>query len=945
MAKHVLLIDDNRLILGYLSETLSKKGYNVQTADSGFQALKLIKIITPDIIFIDLFMPKIAGDRLCLLLRKRPELRKCNIILMSSAVPELNLDFSRIGATHVIEKRTLSALAKDVVQIIEGNKKARVYADKHHTISIPSNSIENKFKAVFENMSEIWFFHDLKGNIIDTNLYTKPNWGYQKAQLPRIQNLLPPRFKDRFQYYIQETIENGQTEGVMRAMTGNGDMRFLEYKATYVKGEPSHPEAIIGIAKDITKRMEAERQLRRLNQELESRVDQRTEQLEKAVKRASRLAEQKESASQAKSEFLANMSHEIRTPMNGIIGMCDLIMGTELNQKQREYANIIRSSARSLLGLINDILDFSKIEAGKLEFETIPFNFKSVLEEVSDMFFAKMSKKKIELITDIGSNVPAELVGDPLRLRQVLVNLTGNALKFTPKGEICITVETRELNSKQAELLFCVRDTGIGMAPEIQSKLFDSFTQADGSISRKYGGTGLGLTISKNIIEMMGGEIWVESKQNEGSRFYFTATFKRSSAKVKPRDLIPAGLKHLHVLIVEDNRSTWMVVKKYLESFGFQTSHAQTGEEAVAMVKASGSGKPYGLILMDIGLPGIDGIDAAAEIKGMGASSTPPIVMISASGSEEDFQRIRALGIDSFLIKPIKQSLLLDTIMETFGYKTVGIPNNDQGLSGNERFPNVKVLLAEDNRINQKVAAEIFKTIDIHIDIADNGRQAVEAVLSGHYDLVFMDIQMPEMDGYEATRLIRKKLGEKRLPIIAMTAHSMQGDREKCLIAGMDDYVSKPIDRKELFAVLRRNMPKCIQPQPPNHATAGRTATLLSKSTEGGIDIAEAIKRLGISKTLFKELLDDYLVEFDDFAGKLAEMNKQKDFAAIKAEAHSLKGAAGNISADGLRQAAESLETAAKNKDPNQIDESLGVIANRFDDLRKFAMHINAQAA
>ncbi len=705
--------------------------------------------------------------------------------------------------------------------------------------------------------------------------------------------------------------------------------------------------------------------LKKKNEELEHRVIQRTGELEEvnrsleeAIKYAHELARDAQVANIAKSEFLANMSHEIRTPMNGIIGMCDLAMLANPGGKQWEYLNTICISAKSLLELINDILDFSKIEAGKLDFENISFVLRNLIEEVCDIFFEKTYENENELILDIDDDVPGQIIADPFRLRQVLVNLLSNAFKFTDRGDISISVQNRNRTTASpdhntVELLFCVRDTGIGISPEIQGQLFGAFIQADGSTTRKYGGTGLGLAICKKIVNMMDGEIWVESEPDMGSSFYFTVISGRCAGDAVCGPVFPDELKNMKVLVVEDNSTTLLVIKRLLESFGLRTDTAQSAEDALTMYEMSAGRDPFDLVLMDIRLPGMDGIAAAEKIKRNPGINAPPIIIISAYGREREILCAKELGVEGYLIKPIRQTLLFDTIMEVFGYKQADPEINSTDFVSGEKFSEVCVLIVEDHPINRRVATEILEMAGVSVDTAINGREALEAVRKKDYDAVLMDIQMPEMDGIEATKRIREretetrkletqtgnsKIGDQhqtssikhqasgikhqasnikhqasRLPIIAMTAHAMYGDRKKCLEAGMNDYISKPIDSKELLIVLKKNISHF---ESTAEAFAFRIPhSAFDISNLPGLNIAEGLERLGGSYELYLDIFKDFCNTQKAFGEECRNLIEKKDFKTARLKAHALKGAAGNISAADIGDAAKMLEDACADED------------------------------
>ncbi len=725
---------------------------------------------------------------------------------------------------------------------------------------------------------------------------------------------------DDQKFFIDAINQKGRVEGLeLKLKKKDGSPFYTQCTAKVKYGPDGKIKWVEGIHEDITKRKHAEAELRQLKEELELHIADRPAMIEASIEKARKLASEAEAANVAKSEFLANMSHEIRTPMNGIIGMCDLIMNTRLDRKQMEYLKIIQSSGQSLLELINDILDFSKIEADKLKFERIPFSLREVMGDIPEIFTERTSRKQMEMITDIADDVPDRLISDPLRTRQVILNLVSNALKFTQKGEICISVEVKSRAADSMELLFGVRDTGIGIPPELLEKLFDVFTQADGSTTRKYGGTGLGLAICKRIVHMMGGEIWVESQPGEGSSFWFTAFFEIAADEFERKLVVPDLMRNSRVLIVDDNRITLHVVKRLVESFGCRAVLAGSGEEALTLYSETHADDPMDLVLMDIGLPGIDGITAVERIWELNSGNRVPVIIISASGSEKEMRRASEAGIEHYLLKPVKHLALLDAMVEALGFKQESRRTTQPKLVTPDHFAKLKVLLVEDNPINQKVATEILRLGGIEPEIAENGLKAVAAVKSGHFDLVLMDIQMPEMDGREATTVIRNEFGPSDLPIIAMTAHTMEGDRDKCLATGMNDYVSKPIDPELLFKAIGNvvgggGYDQVALPAQSDDYYEGKQPP----DELPGLDLGEGLARVGGSRELYLDILNEYCDYYQGVVPEFAQLLDQSDFEAARKKAHSLKGAAGNISAVDLKLAAESLETACLESDPTQ---------------------------
>ncbi|HET7273182.1 MAG TPA: PAS domain S-box protein, partial [Rubrobacter sp.] len=601
----------------------------------------------------------------------------------------------------------------------------------------------------------------------------------------------------------------------LRFRHSSGEYRVCDSSGKAQRNEDGVPIRMAGIATDITERKRAEEEIRQLNESLEERVEERTAQLADAVTALEMARNEAEAANRAKSAFVANMSHEIRTPMNGVIGMTSLLMDTDLSDEQRDYASTIRTSGENLLAIINDILDFSKIEAGKLDIETIDFDLRSTVEGALGLFTERAHAKGLELINLVEYDVPYGLRGDPGRLTQILTNLLGNATKFTEEGEVILRVGLAEEVAEGVTIRFEVTDTGIGMSEEQRERLFRSFTQADTSTTRRYGGTGLGLAISKQLVEMMGGEIGVESELGVGSMFFFEMPFEKQPEVGEEVERPRTDLRNLRVLVVDDNHTNREVIHQQVLSWGMINGMAGDAEGALEMLRSAAQrDEPYDVAILDMHMPGIDGMELARKIKGDPALSEVRLLLLTSMGQRGEAAESREAGISAYLTKPVRSSYLYDALATVMGHPEE--PEREEELlvtrhsireeRGRSR---ARLLLAEDNAINQRVAVKMLESLGYRVDVALNGLEAIEAISRISYAGILMDCHMPEMDGYEATREIRRreeKTGH-HIPIIALTASAMREDQEVAMEAGMDDYVTKPVKREQIEVALHRWVP------------------------------------------------------------------------------------------------------------------------------------------
>lgn len=829
-----------------------------------------------------------------------PALRGEKRFVFATAAPIFNLKGEIVGSIESIRDLTDRRRAEIALQESEGRFRTMM---EQLPIAMQVYTTDGILKAANKAAEEL--FNYSAKELIGKQNVLKDGQIKKIGALPYIEKVLQgetvPAFESRFD---------------VATSFGKGGELYLKSRYYPIKNADGNVKSFVILHEDIS-------ELKQYQQHLEEMIEKRTVEFKLAKEVA-------ESTTSANSEFLANVSHEIRTPMNAIIGFSGLALKTNLTTKQYDYLKKIDTSAKSLLGIINGILDFSKIEAGRMEMELIDFRLDDVMNSIVNIISVDVARKGIELLSTIAEDVPRALIGDPLRLGQVLTNLANNAVKFTEAGHIVIKVELLEKDEKLCKIKFSVSDTGIGMIRGQISKLFTAFSQADVSVTRKYGGTGLGLTISKCLVELMNGEISAESVSGKGSIFSFTAGFARQPVEREYSLLAPTDLAEIKVLIVDDNEPSRDVLAEQIKSFGLKAVSVESGEKAILELKRAAKDKPYDLVLMDWNMPEMDGVETSQIImKDQKLGNTPLIIMVTAFGREEVMKRAEKAGIKGFLIKPVSQSLLFEAIMQSFNHNVSSIagslPRSDMKIP--EGMEGAKVLLVEDNLMNQQVAMEILKGAGMVVDLANNGQEALEAVAGSDYELVLMDVQMPVMGGYEATRQIRADARYATLPIIAMTAHAMQGAREGCLEAGMNDYISKPIDPDQLFSVLTRWL-KChggdtgIKAKEQTQPNGQDFESSLPKRLPG-IDLETGLKRLDMNETLYKKLLLDFPEKYTSITEEIRKALHEEDIDTAERLSHTIKGVAGNLSIMGVYDLARGLEGAMADKSMTEIDKLL----------------------
>jgi two-component system sensor histidine kinase/response regulator len=766
--------------------------------------------------------------------------------------------------------------------------------------------------ALINSIPDRIFYKDLAGRYLGCNTAFAAGVGRPAEQIPGLtaHDLYPKEIADSLDIRDKAVLTQLCEHSAEYSLTyPDGKRELFETVVSPLWDEQGEPQGLLGIGRNITQRKEHEEEVRRAK-------------------------ETAEDATRMKSDFLANMSHEIRTPMNAIIGLSHLVLKTELTARQRDYIAKVQSSGQHLLGVINDILDFSKVEAGKLDLEHADFELEKLLDNTAHLIGDKSHAKGLELVFEVAPDVPPNLVGDSLRLGQILLNYANNAVKFTEKGEIVVSVRASERTDKDVLLHFRVQDTGIGLTAEQVSRLFQSFSQGDTSTTRKFGGTGLGLAISKRLAELMGGQVGVESELGKGSSFWFSARLGIGAAT--GRQLLPSrDLRGRRALVVDDSDHARAVIIDMLEGMTFLVSEVSSGAAAIDEVRrAAAAGHPYDVVYLDWRMPGMDGMETARRIRSLGLALTPIFLMVTAYGREEVLKEAEGAGIQHVLVKPVSASILFDSTMSVLGGRLAEPSAPDLARSRSDQrlaaLRGARILLVEDNDINQQVAREMLQDMGLVVEVADNGQVALELAQKASYDLVFMDMQMPVMDGVTATREMRKLAALERLPIVAMTANAMEQDRRKCMDAGMTDFLIKPIDPQSLVAILLRWVrPRPIAPAAPGRAAhpanGSRAEVTGGELYEGiaGLNTTLGLSRMMGKKPLYLAMLRRYLAGQQSVAQEMRRALAAGDTVTAERIAHTTKAVSGNIGATQVQERAGALESAMRERHSRSDIEAL----------------------
>ena len=899
----ILVVENETIIALDIRQELLDLGYEpVACAAQGEEAILLTEQLRPDLVLMDI---RLAGetDGVAAAQAIRERFALPVVFLTAFADEEILQRAKLVEPFGYLVKPFRERELRTVIEM----------ALYKHQAETRLRHSEARYRAATQSALDAIITIDHAGKIVDWNRGAERIFGYTETEIDGqpLTVLIPTRYQDGHRAGLARVQAGGERHVMGRTVELVGqrkDGSEFPLELSLAQWESAEGRFVTGIIRDITERKWAEEMQLETNRQLET-----------AIARANQMAVRAELASAAKSEFLANMSHEIRTPMNGVIGMTELLLDTELSATQRKYAETVRASGAALMELISDILDFSKIEAGRLDLDTLDFDLHALLGDFADLLALRAHNKGLDFTCAAEPETPAFLRGDPGRLRQVLANLAGNAVKFTERGEIAVRARLDSETDTEVVLRFSVRDTGLGIPAAQQELLFHKFTQLDASITRRYGGTGLGLAISKQLAELMGGEIGCQSQAGQGSEFWFTARLAKQIGR-KPDVAPPDEFRGANILVVDDNATNRDLLKARLQAWGLRSAEAPDGPAALqALVRAKDAGAPIRAAFLDMRMPGLDGMGLARAIKADETLRDTQLVLMIPLGQPCGIREMGENGFTKCLTKPVRPSDLFNILAAVLAADTGqrARPLVERLSIGARPRDAIRILLAEDDLINQDVALGILKKLGLGADVVANGAEAIQALGTLPYDVVLMDVQMPELDGLEATRQIRHPQSSVRnhhIPIIAMTAHAMRGDREKCLAAGMNDYLSKPVAAQALAEMLAKWLPRgtatAAEPTPDERVDPAPDST--PKPRASVFDQVGMMAHLMDDEDLAGVVMDAFLGEIPKKIEALKRHLAAGDVAGVERQAHTIRGASGNVGGKALCAVAHEIEQRAE---------------------------------